>query len=1031
MSTIPLRILIVDDEPAHVEAIRRALLGAQPELDIQSADSLRNYQRAVVASPPDLALIDYVLPDGRADSALISPPETGSFPIVVMTGEGNEQVAVAVLKRGALDYIVKSREAFDQMPHAVNRTLRTWRELKARQQAQEALRASEERFRLAVEAAQIGTWDRNVRTGQLYWSPEMEQMMGYEPGTFPGTDEAFRELLHPDCLAIHAEAQRCARSEGGRFRAELHFRLRDGRERWGLESGKTTFDAEGHPERIVGVDIDITERKQAEEAALREHVLLRTLIDLLPDNIYVKDTAGRFLVSNLANAKALGKNVPDEVIGLSDADFFPPPVAAAFRAQEQKVIAGEALHNHEEETDFPNGHRNVGLSSKVPWFDAQGRICGLVGIGREITERKRVEEALRRSQSALLEAQRLARVGNWESDGPSGKVIWSDELYRIYGRDPALGPADLPEMAQYFTPESWARLSVAKERTLAHGTPYECDAEVVRTDGTRAWVTSRGETIRNDKGEIIGLRGTTQDITERKQAENALRQSEEQFRAMFELASIGMAQADPRTGHFVRVNQKMCAITGYSEAEMFQIRVPEITHPEDRAKDWEAFQAVVRGEAPDYRMEKRYVRKDGKIAWVNVNMTVIRDADGQPTRTIATIEDVSDRKRLEEQLREAQKLDAIGQLAGGVAHDFNNILAAILMQLGLLQMNPISDPETSQALRDVEAEARRAASLTRQLLMFSRRSVLEVKPLDLNNIVGDLLKMLRRLIGEHIKLMFDGYTGPLPSVEADAGMLEQVLMNLVVNARDAMPKGGQVTIRTNVETFGEDASRQNVNRQPGRFVCLAVSDTGIGMNKETLERIFEPFFTTKEPGKGTGLGLATAHGIVAQHKGWVEVESELGKGTTFRVFLPALAEGVARATDETPRGPLQRGRETILVVEDETKVRQTVSQTMRVLGYRVYEAANGQEAITLWQQHGAEVDLLFTDMVMPEGMTGLELAERLQAIKPALRVVISSGYSSEIFQAGGIKQAGVWYLPKPYETETLAETIRACLDRKS
>jgi nitrogen-specific signal transduction histidine kinase/CheY-like chemotaxis protein len=393
--------------------------------------------------------------------------------------------------------------------------------------------------------------------------------------------------------------------------------------------------------------------------------------------------------------------------------------------------------------------------------------------------------------------------------------------------------------------------------------------------------------------------------------------------------------------------------------------------------------------------------------------------------------DVTERERLGQQLRQAQKLEAIGQLAGGVAHDFNNILAAILMQLGLLQMTPALDPETSQALKEVELGARRAASLTRQLLMFSRRSVLEVKPLDLNEVVKDMLKMLGRLIGEHIKLLFDGYTGQLPSVAADAGMLEQVLMNLVVNGRDAMPKGGTITITTRVENLGELDQNLNPNRRPGRFVCLAVSDTGVGMNENTLERIFEPFFTTKEPGTGTGLGLATVHGIVAQHKGWAEVESQVGEGTTFRVYLPALDTAEIQSAPEAARAPLQRGREVILVVEDENNVRRALGQTLRALGYRIYEAENGQQAMALWQEHGAQVDLLLTDMVMPEGMTGLELAERLLAAKPTLRVIISSGYSFEIFQAGGINQAGIWYLPKPYEAKQLAETIRGCLDGKN
>ena len=311
--------------------------------------------------------------------------------------------------------------------------------------------------------------------------------------------------------------------------------------------------------------------------------------------------------------------------------------------------------------------------------------------------------------------------------------------------------------------------------------------------------------------------------------------------------------------------------------------------------------------------------------------------------------------------------------------------------------------------------------------MFSRRSVLAVKPLDLNEVVANLLKMLRRLIGEHIDLRFDGKSA-LPLVEADAGMMEQILMNLVVNARDAMPKGGRITISTTPAEVNAVHAATDPNRRAGRFVCLSVSDTGCGMDATTLKRIFEPFFTTKEAGKGTGLLLATAHGIVAQHKGWVEVDSAVSVGTTFRVYLPAAAQSQAEVAPAPQSEPVQRGRETILLVEDELPVRRVVGRSLRALGYQVHEAGNGQEAMTLWQTHGAQVDLLLADMVMPEGMTGLELAEQLQALKPGLKTIISSGYSAEIVHAGIPTKAGIIYLPKPYATRVLADTIRHCLD---
>jgi CheY-like chemotaxis protein len=320
--------------------------------------------------------------------------------------------------------------------------------------------------------------------------------------------------------------------------------------------------------------------------------------------------------------------------------------------------------------------------------------------------------------------------------------------------------------------------------------------------------------------------------------------------------------------------------------------------------------------------------------------------------------------------------------------------------------------------------------LTRQLLLFSRRSVMQVQALDVNEVVENLLKMLRRLIGEHINLEWRSRS-QLPQVMADVGMLEQVVMNLVVNARDAMAKGGQLVLATDSVQLQPEQARQiqaHPGARPGRFVCLSVTDTGSGMTQAVQKRIFEPFFTTKEAGKGTGLGLATVYGIVSQHQGWVTVESEVGKGSIFRVFLP-VADKVVAGVSKNPKGELVRGgSETVLLVEDDAAVRKTTGGFLRRWGYQVLEAGNGPEALNVWQTHQREVDLLFTDMVMPAGVSGLELAERLRAAKPELKVIISSGYSTELLHHGAAVLEGVHYAPKPCPPADLAAAIRRCLD---
>ena len=511
-----------------------------------------------------------------------------------------------------------------------------------------------------------------------------------------------------------------------------------------------------------------------------------------------------------------------------------------------------------------------------------------------------------------------------------------------------------------------------------------------------------------------------------REAESSLRDSEERYRSLVETTYDWIWEVDA-AGVYIYASPKSFDLLGYTPDEVVGKTPFDFMPPEEAKRVRTLWNDSAGKHATFSGLENVNFHKDGHEVVLETSGVPVLGPKGDFRGYRGMDRDITERKRLEAQLRQAQKLEAIGQLAGGVAHDFNNILAAIMMHLGLLQMNPDLDDETQCVLKDIDAEARRAAGLTRQLLMFSRRSVLSLKPVAVNDIVANLLKMLTRLIGEHISLRFDSGTG-LPLVEADAGMIEQVIMNLVVNARDSMPKGGRITITTTVSEPNNDRAR---DLGGGQFLCVAVSDTGCGMDAATLKRMFEPFFTTKEIGKGTGLGLATVHGIVAQHKGWVEVGSEPGVGTTFRVYLPVLAHSVEEIPQTAPEKFIPRGKETVLLVEDELSVRTLVGKMLRNLGYVVHEAGSGQEAMRVWQVFGQRIDLLFTDMVMPEGMTGLELTEQLQGMKPGLKAVISSGYSAEIVQAGVPTKKGVVYLPKPYDSAVLAQVVRECLDGKN
>jgi two-component system cell cycle sensor histidine kinase/response regulator CckA len=392
--------------------------------------------------------------------------------------------------------------------------------------------------------------------------------------------------------------------------------------------------------------------------------------------------------------------------------------------------------------------------------------------------------------------------------------------------------------------------------------------------------------------------------------------------------------------------------------------------------------------------------------------------------------EITERLNLEAQLRHSMKMEAVGQLAAGVAHDFNNILTVIQGHADLLLHKINSDPQSENPLKQICLASERAGNLIRQLLMFSRKQVMQHRFLDLNEVISNLMQMLQRFLGEHISMQINS-APDLPMIYGDTGMIEQVLMNLAVNARDAMPKGGCLGIRTAMARFDKSMPPKNPEARCGDFICLTVSDTGCGMSDETLSRIFEPFFTTKEVGKGTGLGLATVYGIIKQHHGWVEVESRTGEGSAFKIYLPA-AENKSASKPKAPSQLFaQGGDETILVVEDEPALRMLVVEILQLYGYRVFQAPSGVVALEIWKEHKTEINLLLTDMVMPDGISGRELADMLLAENPDLRIIYTSGYSPGMAGKDTALLAGFNFLPKPYPPSRLAEVVRLCLNKSN
>ena len=761
-------------------------------------------------------------------------------------------------------------------------------------------------------------------------------------------------------------------------------------------------------------------------------------------------------------------------------------------------------------------------------------------------EHELAEEVLRESEGQLKEAQRIAHIGSSMWDLATDTTVWSDEIYRITGRDPRRPPPRHSERVSLYTPESWARLESAVQRTLATGEPYALELEVVRPDGTRRQTYARGMPLRDADGRIVLLQGTLQDITERKQAEESLRASEERFRTIFENAGIGIALVDMQ-GRFIKSNPSLQRWLGYSEEELGRMTFTDYTHPEDRNLVWGLFDELTTGKNHTYAIEKRYLKKDGEVVWGLLTVSIVRDKHGLSEYAVGMVQDITERKRaeealvrlrqvvdasgevvfmtnregiitfvnpeftslygysaedvigkatpailerseggvaegkgfwqdvlsdkrvqgevvnytkdgrrvivdryamaildhrgdavgfvsikrditarkqLEQQFLQAQKMEAVGRLAGGVAHDFNNLLGIITGYTDLILEDPSVTGRSRQRVEEIKRAATRAVEVTRQLLAFSRKQVLETRPLDLNAAVRDTTKMLGHLIGEDIELV-TVFAPDLGSVEVDPTGIDQVLVNLTVNARDAMPHGGKLKIETANVVLDDTYAAQHISVPAGSYVALKVSDTGTGMDPETCKHIFEPFFTTKEPGRGTGLGLSTVYGIVQQSGGYISVYSELGCGTIFTIYLPRVEVAVPAAQAGSVQA-VARGSETVLLVEDDEGLRKLGLELLHDLGYNVLPAGNAVEAIAASAAHTGPLHILMTDIVMP-GMNGQKLAEVLIKRRPGLRVLFVSGYTDSVVSKQ-ISHAGAAFLQKPLARRTLAEKLRELLD---
>jgi two-component system cell cycle sensor histidine kinase/response regulator CckA len=892
----------------------------------------------------------------------------------------------------------------------------------------EALRRSEVRFRSLIENGMdlisiIGADGRFT-----YASPAVTRLLGYGQTELIGA--VGFGYVHPnDRARVEAAFARAIGGATSEIREEFRFRHKNGSWRC-FESVVTNLVDEPMVAGLVINSRDVTERRQAEETLHRERFLVDMLMEHIPDSIYFKDAEGRFLRVNRALAQRTGLRDPSEAIGKTDFDLFAPKHAEAARKVEREILrTGRPVLDLEEQETWPDRPSAWVSTTKMPLRDAAGAPIGTFGISRDITERKEAEIALHKSEENLARVFKLAPVAISISDLSDGRLLDVNEAYVKmlgYGREELIGRSSVDVGL-------WAD---ARDRTeLARvvaelGMVRDYALRLRTRDGRIREVQGSFQRIELESG--AGLLAAFQDTTERREAERLLRESETRFRTAFMTMADAHLIATRDEGQLIEVNERFLTMFGFRREEVIGRTAHELklyADQRDRARMLDALRTA--GQVRSFETLARL--KSGETIPVLLSVSEIPGTD--PRLLLSVVRDVSEQRRsaaalqsLEEQFRQAQRLEAVGRLAGGVAHDFNNILTAITGYAQLLLADFRENDPRRADLEEILAASQRATALTRQLLAFSRKQVLQPRVLDLNDVVQGLEKMLRRLIGEDVELAFAPAAG-LRAVRADPGQIEQVLLNLAVNARDAMPGGGQLTIETaNIELDAAYA-RDHAGVGPGAYVMLAVSDTGTGMDAETRSHIFEPFFTTKEPGKGTGLGLATVHGIVKQSGGHISVYSEPGRGTAFKIYLPRVESAPESPSAEVGAPQPGRAHETVLVVEDDRAVRDVVAATLIQHGYRVLQAPDGRTALKLAQKAAGQVHILLTDVVMP-GMQGRELAQALAAEHSGLRVLYMSGYTDDAVIRNGVLEAGTPFLQKPFTTEALVLKVREVLDRR-
>ncbi|MFN4259028.1 MAG: PAS domain S-box protein [Gemmataceae bacterium] len=890
-----------------------------------------------------------------------------------------------------------------------------------RLEAEEALKNTNEQLaqsqalmRVASRVTKLGGWSVSVPDFQITWTDEMRAIHEVEPDYTPHLDDVTIFYLPEYHESIQAAFLRCAR-EGVPFDGEYQLLTARHRPIWVRVVGEAVRDVTGTIRWVQGALQDITDQKQAEEREWKLANRLAETLENISDGFITLDREWRFTFLN-RQAEKLLLRAREGLLGKNLWVEFADALGTMFEHEYRRAMDDQETVEFEEYYPLLDA-----------WFGIRAYPTpeGLALYFRDVTDMRQVQDALRASEARFREMAENIEEVFYNYDPVADKMLYISPSYdAVWGQSREILYAKAAMYLEAIHPADRPIAAAAHQRQCA-GVATDVEYRIRRPDGTICWLRDRSYPVRDAQGTVIRVVGVARDITASRQAEESLRFSEERFRLFAQATSDAIWDWD-LSKDTAWWSEGFTTLFGHRMEDM----VPplkkwlDLIHPEDRSIVSDSIHHAIDSGQTTWSQEYRFLCKNGKYAYVLDRGHIIRDESGQAVRMIGGMTDLTEKKNLETQLFQSQKMEAIGQLAGGVAHDFNNLLTIINGYCEiLLTLTPATDNKRSM-LAEISAAGDRAANLTRQLLAFSRKQMLAPRILDLNAIVANIEKMLKRLIGEDIH-MTTVLRPNLARIKVDPGQLEQVIVNLVVNARDAMPQGGQLTIESANVVLGPEDVLNKLDVQPGTYVALIVSDTGCGMTPDVQAHIFEPFFTTKEAGKGTGLGLATVFGIVKQSEGYIDVYSEVGMGTRFKVLFPAVVDEAQPAFQQAP--PVEKGSETILLVEDEAGVRDMARMALETQGYRVLDAATGQEAIQIFQTHSGEIDLVITDVVMP-AMSGREMIEQMRRQYPSLKVLYMSGYADDAVVRHGVIEATDAFLQKPFSVLNLTRKIREMLD---